>query len=546
MARSGTPLELDRLDDLKLVPIRAARAGSFNLKMSLDSTTDRVKRTTLARHGIIRSAVVADSRGRLIIAEPNSLVFCSILPAVNTRFVDDPVTTQIGRSQMSVITSHALSFNVVGMRISKESERHVIVWGTSEACVVVLKKHWSGVERTIGLEFDLDPQDCDSDYLVRCDWLPGSQTHVSVSCGTFVKIYSIASADSDDNVTPLLSYSIAYEAVVKDTAWVSLPFSSSKDKRRETIKRTLTLFLLMDSGRLHEIQLQLDSQGEIEGHGSLYIERSSRCIDIPTVGVRPYEGVTPGKSGSSTRSMGEGCSLCFLPQLNVLLYKCVSSCVVALTFDEAGVIKGSFEILPNRVDGEVLGNGTDGYSIAGPFTHWTEMGVVDEGSRLVCIGKSNRTNQPKVLCIDVNGESVKVKEITWSAGGSVGLGLSLSSSFEGLAVFSAPFLSAEKQFDERLYLSVVTSNGSILIYGEEMKSSAKAGEYLDDAKAGDRDETIPTMPVVALTMYEDLLNVSDVNELRFAGDGVGRYVPHPIYLSDEPAKAHLSFQQRLR
>jgi E3 ubiquitin-protein ligase UBR4 len=209
VSRSGIPLDLERLDDLKLVPIRAARAGTFNLKMSLDSTTDRVKRTTLARHGIIRSAVVADSRGRLIIAEPSSLVFCSVLPVVNTRFIDDPVNNQIGRSQMTVIASHALSFNVIGMRISKESERHVIVWGTSEACVIMLKRNWSGVERTFTLEFDLDPQDCESDYLVRCDWIPGSQTHVSVACGTFVKIYSIASADRDDNVTPFLSYRIA-------------------------------------------------------------------------------------------------------------------------------------------------------------------------------------------------------------------------------------------------------------------------------------------------------------------------------------------------
>jgi hypothetical protein len=326
---------------------------------------------------------------------------------------------------------------------------------------------------------------------------------------------------------------------VKDTAWVSQPFSS-KNKRKETIKRTLTLFLLMDTGRLHEVQLQLDSQGAPEGNGSLYIERSSRCIDIPTVGVRPYEGVTLGKSGSSTRSMGEGCSLCFLPQLNVLLYKCVSSCVVALTFDEAGVIKGSFELLPNRVDGEVLGNGADGYSIAGPFTHWTEMGVFDESSRLICIGKSSRTNQPKVLCIDVNRESVKVKEIIWSAGGSVGLGLSLSSSFEGVAVFSVPCLSVEKQFVERLYLSVVTSNGSILIYGEETNRYAKAGEYLGDCEEADRDEMLPTKPEVALTIYEDLLNVSDVDELRFAGDGVGRYVPGTQSKCHLPATANSS------
>ncbi|KAI2506062.1 zinc ion binding protein [Fragilaria crotonensis] len=523
IGRSGTPLKLDSFDDPKLVPIRAVRAGSFNVKLSLDSTTDRVKRTMLARHGIVRSAVVADSRGRLIIAEPSSLVFCSILPAINTRYVDDPLTTQIGRSQMSVVASHPLSFDIVGMRTCTENERHVVVWGTSEACVVVLARHGIGVERTVHLDLDLEPHECDSDYVLRCDWVPASQALVSVACGTFVKVYSVANAENDEIIIPQLSYNVAYEAVIKDSAWVSLPFRS-QSRKGEPKKRKLTLFLLMDTGRLHEIQLQLDNQGNIDGQGSSFLEGSSRCVDIPTVGVRPYEGVTAGKPGSSTRSMGEGCSLCFLPLSNMLLYKCISSCVVALPFDKAGDIAGSFELLPNRLDSEVLGNGPDAYSIVGPYTHWTEIGVLDGGIRLVCVGKSSRTNHPKLLSVVVKEASVKVKEIAWTAGGSVGLGLSLSSSFEGLALFSGPSLSACSKFDERLYFCVVTSNGSILIYGEDSNDSIHAGERPGtpvDSSAEGLEKKGSATPHIALTFYEDLRNVSEADEVKFAGDGIG-------------------------
>lgn len=524
IGRSGTPLKLDSFDDPKLVPIRAVRAGSFNVKLSLDSTTDRVKRTMLARHGIVRSAVVADSRGRLIIAEPSSLVFCSILPAINTRYVDDPLTTQIGRSQMSVVASHPLSFDIVGMRTCTENERHVVVWGTSEACVVVLTRHGIGVERTVHLDLDLEPHECDSDYVLRCDWVPASQALVSVACGTFVKVYSVANAENDEIIIPQLSYNVAYEAVIKDTAWVSLPFRS-QGRKGEPTKRKLTLFLLMDTGRLHEIQLQFDNQGNIDGQGSSFLEGSSRCVDIPTVGVSPYEGVTAGKPGSSTRSMGEGCSLCFLPLSNMLLYKCISSCVVALSFDKTGDIAGSFELLPNRLDSEVLGNGPDAYSIVGPYTHWTEIGVLDGGIRLVCVGKSSRTNHPKLLSVVVKEASVKVKEIAWTAGGSVGLGLSLSSSFEGLALFSGPSLSACSKFDERLYFCVVTSNGSILIYGEDSNDSIHAGERPGtpvDSSAEGLEKKGSATPHIALTFYEDLRNVSEADELKFAGDGIGR------------------------
>jgi hypothetical protein len=520
-ARCSTPCVLEPLEHLDLVPVRAARAGTFNLKMSIDSTTDRLKRAMLSRHGIVRSAVLADSRGRLIVAEPCSLVFCSILPAVNVRFVDDALSNQIGRSQMSVISSHAVPFNIVGMQLCSENERHVVVWGTSEACVVVLRNRWDGVEKTFTLEFDLDPHDCESDYLIRCDWLPGSQTRVSVACGSFVKIYDISSSESDDNVPSVLSYSIAYEATVKDIAWVSFPFASG-GKKLDSSKRCLKVFFLMDTGRLQEIQLQVDSKGEIVGQGTSYLDRSTGCVDIPIAGVRSYEGMQPGMSGASTRSLGEGCSLCFLPQSALLLYKCVSSCVIAICFGKMGETQGSFELLPNRVESHVYGKESDSSSITGPFTHWTEMGISNEGFRLVCVGKSSRTSQPKLLCVDINEKAVKVKEITWSVGGSVGLGLSLSSSFEGLIPFSAPVQSPSEGFIERICLCAITSNGSVLIYGKETDKEG-GSECISSDCAKDADvQSKHQKPRMALTLYEDLLNVSEVSELKFAGDGKGR------------------------
>lgn len=110
-----------------------------------------------------------------------------------------------------------------------------------------------------------------------------------------------------------------------------------------------------------------------------------------------------------------------------------------------------------------------------------------------------------MLCIDVNEETARVKEIAWATGGSVGLGLSLSSSYEGLVPFSAPILK-DKSFVERLYLCAITSNGSVLIYGEDMEVQTEVAKK-------------PPMP---LTLYEELLHVSEVDVLRFTGDGIGK------------------------
>mmetsp|Transcript_28026 Transcript_28026/g.42742 ORF Transcript_28026/g.42742 Transcript_28026/m.42742 type:complete len:4540 (+) Transcript_28026:153-13772(+) len=521
--RHGKELELKCLEDVNLVPIRAARAGTFNVKMSVETTTDRLKRAMLNRHGIVRKIAVADSRGRLLVAEPCSLAFCSLLPAINTRFIKGPLSSQIGRAQMSVVASYSMSFNIVGMEICRANERHVVVWGATEACVIILRKGWNGVERMINLEFEVDPHDCESDYLVHCDWVPNSQTHVSVTCGTFVKIYDISTSENEETLSSLLSYSVVYEALIKDSTWVSLPFNTGQEKL-EPGKRTLLLFLLMDTGRIHEIRASIDNRGDINGCGSIYLERSSSCVDIPTAGIRPYEGVTTNKAGSTTRSLGEGSTLCYLPRMNLLLYKCVSSCVIAMILDETGSISGSFELLPNQIESEFLGGGPDTHSIVGPFHHWTEIGIMHEDFfRLICVGKSSRTNQPKMLCLDVNDKCVKVREMSWSGNGSVGLGLSLSSSFEAIVPFSAPLLSDGTSFSERLYLCTITSNGAVLIYGERTRKESMKTCKSSTLKNNQEEErgACPGKPIMPLTIYEHLFNVSEMDELKFAGDGFG-------------------------
>ena len=96
------------------------------------------------------------------------------------------------------------------------------------------------------------------------------------------------------------------------------------------------------------------------------------------------------------------------------------------------------------------------YSITGPFTHWTALGVAydDDGAffRVSCVGRSSRTNQPKLICVEFNESDLRIKEISWSSGGPIGLSLNLS--YEGLSAFSAPFLgdasNEQREFGERV------------------------------------------------------------------------------------------------
>jgi hypothetical protein len=514
--RSGVQLDLKRNENNQFNPISAIRSGSFNVKLSLDTTIDRLKRKSMGKHPFTRSAIVSDSRGRQIIAEQRSLTLCTLFPIINSNFIDDAIKSPVGRSMINVTASHDICFNVVGIQLCRENERHLLVWGVSEACIVILKRSWDGVEKSIALDLDLDIHENEANFILKCDWIPDSQTHFSVTCGTFVKVFNVLSYNSEELLCAIITYSVAYEALVKDTAWVPQP-PQSKIRKAKMEKNNILLFLLMDTGRLHKVQVQVNRQGVFETQGVFHLESSSPCIDIPTDGIRPYVGVTPGHSGSSTKSMGEGCNLHYLCQSNILLYQCVSSCVVALTFDDSGSIVGSFEILPNRIEGDILGYANDAFSIVGPFTSWTEGTAVNGSMQLFCFGKSYRTNLPKLLSILVDEKTVKIQEIVWPACDAVALGLSLNATFDGLSAFSAPKLLPDERVIECVYVTVLTSHGSLLIYGEDFESCAQETvQTALKAKSKMEMSTTAPYPTFALTVFEDLLNVTDAEELCFS------------------------------
>ena len=58
--------------------------------------------------------------------------------------------------------------------------------------------------------------------------------------------------------------------------------------------------------------------------------------------------------------------------------------------------------------------------------------------RVTCVGRSTRSNQPRVLFLEFNEHAVFIKELSWPM--NAGLGLVSSYSFVGSCSFSAPHL----------------------------------------------------------------------------------------------------------
>ena len=150
-------------------------------------------------------------------------------------------------------------------------------------------------------------------------------------------------------------YTLAYEdALIRSAVLIPLEGNHGNDcfQQEETGSHALDqaarakLALLFDSGRMHLIDIIFDSNGDMDDQGEIYIETIDG-VTFPIEGVRRYSGATPGAPGTTSSTFGEGSSLAYLEQSGLLLYKCISSCVVALIVNkENGEITGSFEFLP--------------------------------------------------------------------------------------------------------------------------------------------------------------------------------------------------------
>eukprot|EP00980_Cylindrotheca_fusiformis_P011048 scaffold2535_cov126-Cylindrotheca_fusiformis.AAC.10 len=535
-SRAGKVLDIQSLTQKTLVSVRAAKG--FEARMSSDSSAHPQMMSKLSRREISRSTLVADSRGRMILAEPCSLVFFSPTPAVCVRYVSMPYDSPLTRKQMCILGTASIKFNIVGLQLCTENERHLVVWGSAEASVVVLKPDWSGIEENIDLVFDVGQHDCDGDYLVKCEWIPGSQTNVVVGCSRFVRIYDVTRTKSDKRALPIIGYNLGFEACLRDVTIVPFKGYDHFDDRLDESSNISKMFLLLENGRLHVVDLKTGPSGRLESPGDKQHFEPSECILLSTGGVRIRAGSSVGHQTSSTRALGEGSRLAYLKQSRVLLYKCTSSCVLALMLDKRGDVEGTFEFLPHTIPSKHLGDVSDGNAVSGPYTHWTELGVAyRQGTaffRVACVGRSLINNQPKLLCVEFNENELKIREVTWTTNPSMGLGLSMINSFEGVAAFSVPLLgdatSESSSYGERVFLSALCSNGTILFFGEELIDTSSSSESdgsggsvkLIDISELEYETQRVKKPVFPLTLFERLKNIGETEMVVFGGDGIGR------------------------
>ena len=110
-SRSAQPLTITRLYSSCLLPVRAAKASSLQSRLisGSSSTTSHTRKT---RNDYHVQALAADNRGRLYIAESTTVIFCSSIPSVNVRYVDNSPASHLSRSQLSILGTDHVKFAI--------------------------------------------------------------------------------------------------------------------------------------------------------------------------------------------------------------------------------------------------------------------------------------------------------------------------------------------------------------------------------------------------------------------------------------------------
>lgn len=488
----------------------AFRSGAFKVRMSEENSVESLKRALLSTGGTFRKAMTSTSRGLVLVAETNSVLLCTLLPAICAP--DSDSRLQLPRSSACIVGAKPIGFNIVGLRLCDSMEDRLVVWGTHEASVAILNESRTSVDRILAIDVGLGTIESSLGVVLDCGWLPSSSSFLFVCSTRSLVLYEVKGASSVARVSTLID---GAESAIR-----GFVVSELKSRSRARWK----CHVLTDDGHLHAIELRCHA-------GSLYA--SNLNID-PRNSIKIPVNSSKDSSPAFSLTLGEGIDLTFLQQSRLLLYQAVGESVLALPLDEACSISSSFILLPKcPLPG-----------ISGPFRHFTELGLVVIDSvahfRVFCVGRRD-SNEAALLLIDFSHSNTRIKELQM---GNSSFGSGSTPVVEGVAAFSSPFATkGVANLEERCLLAVLLSNGSLLVFGEECGTPTIS---LNTCISSTRIAPVvnayvpPASSDVPLLAFEELENVMETDDVVIESADLGRYVvggatPHfVVYTNSSP------------
>lgn len=544
------------------------------------------------------SKISANLRGRLCLAVGDAgkrIKFCSGLSAANTWWYqreEQPSKTipSFTAMKMTPTGSHSLSDKknkIAGLAAGRTIQDRLLVWGLDWCSVLHTNGTGNRVLETIDLYITMS-----SESIINCHWIPKANDDVVV-VGTkrALSVYDLKNDDckiSSSKVAPTSGIRISDReegGALRDFCVVPIcplgidNHGTLEDQKEgeplvagaaqsETIGCRWKIFMLMESGVVHTVDLERSGSKDVNYDDSLLLVRSTL-----QEGGSPIDLTAAGIDSTMDSPTNISSSLVYLEQSGMLLYQKDSlSAVYALFVNyQDGCVTNCIELLPEQL----LANSND--MVVGWYRNWTDLGVVQRQKdscdlscqfRVCCTAQrtslSNVSNKrheytdiqttPIILVchfgIREDPPSVHISELDFLPSHfSTCLKQPSDIVVEGLTALSAPssFQATSKSstvsanapvLGERIILCAITNQGAMYMFGETTVVPGQAWQMTGKQVVPYCDKNSSNNPSYLflseksrsfpLTAFEHLTNVMAadmpmlVSEVTFEGDMIGR------------------------
>ena len=130
-----------------LAPARLVKNGSLDVRLPTNGVQAKRDRSAMALHGVVRCNLAATSCGKIAVAEAQKVLIVDPVGALALRYARAPADAPVDRSVVCVLSTTAVGFDVIGLAFNPANERHLVVWGLRQCCVIVLDSRGVALRR---------------------------------------------------------------------------------------------------------------------------------------------------------------------------------------------------------------------------------------------------------------------------------------------------------------------------------------------------------------------------------------------------------------
>ncbi|EFA82601.1 hypothetical protein PPL_04293 [Heterostelium album PN500] len=270
---------------------KTTKYNSFEAKLKYEGTEGNQMKNHIGSGHIQRRAITSNSRGVVALAEGENVSIINL-----SKILDDDST--VDKTAIKVLSKSSVQYPVVSMVFNPLNERYLAVVGYKECKILTVNQKDEIVDQLV---VDLSLYSLGENiYIIKVEWVVGSQTEIAVVTNEFIKIYNLA----QDNLSPIHFYTLV-EDYIRDMTIV----------RRNN---TNYIVALAESGMLYfqAIQDSIDDES---------------CIMIETIQV-------------PTQKQSSGVTVFNAPDLDMLICTYTNGEVHALQFDDNMSVTSTFPI----------------------------------------------------------------------------------------------------------------------------------------------------------------------------------------------------------